>query len=105
MNVSMIGGYYTIDIRRQILRNFPDIPHSGECYVVVARLKEKTSGMTDEQKIAFLDRCMKKCVKMYRYGKAKKNSDIMHRSAAVANAILDLIIQVQRNLNEVKIFN
>ena len=94
MDISMLGGYHTIDVRRLVLRNHRDIPYSGECSIVTRRLKEKVCNLSDDKKVEFFDRCMKKCMKMYAYGKDKKNCEIMHRSAVVANAILDAVRSV-----------
>lgn len=94
MDISMLGGYYTIDIRRLVSRNHKDVPYSGECSIVTRRLKEKVRNMTNEQKVSFFDKCMTKCMLMYNYGKANNNFEITHRSAVVANSILDAVRSV-----------
>lgn len=91
MALVKVDNHYVTDIRFFLLKKYKDVYRSDSYYVIKGRFEARTCAFSSEAKIKYAESCIRKCIKMYNYGKKKNDENIMRRAAIVTFAVLDSV--------------
>ena len=89
MALVKVDNYYITDLKFFLLKKYAKELGGSEYHSIKRRFLNKTTFMTESSKNAFATACIRKCIKMYAYGKKNQKEDIMRKSAVVILSIID----------------
>jgi len=91
MALVKVDDYYVTDIRFFLMKKYHKEIGTSEYYIIKNRFTDKTDYMTASAKNLFATSCVRKCLKLYSYGKKNHNEELMRKCAVATFAILDSI--------------
>ena len=89
MALVKVDNYYITDLKFFLLKKYAKELGGSEYHLIKNRFSEKTSFMTESAKNLFTTSCIRKCIKLYSYGKKNNKEDIMRKYAVAILSIID----------------